>query len=123
MVRQCDAMHRSNAFDGEGQGGCVDAMCLSSVPCLRADVLPPTAAPPLARMEFDYHVRRYHHKNLTPPRKKMLPKMYQVYKGSAWAPAFSGAHASGRAGQHFGNLRVCSCPIWHALNFKVMPIV
>ena len=42
-----------------------------------------------------------------------------VYKGSAWAPADAGAHASGRAGQHFDNLR-CSCPIWHALNFKVM---
>ena len=77
MVRQCDAMHRSNAFDGEGQGGCVDAMCLSSVPCLRADVLPPTAAPPLARMEFDYHVRRYHHKNLgefNPPPQKNVAK-------------------------------------------------
>ena len=44
------------------------------------------------------------------------------YKGSACAPAFAGAHASGRAGQHFDNLR-CSCPIWHALNFKVMPRV
>ena len=44
------------------------------------------------------------------------------YKGSAWAPASAGAHASGRAGQHFDNLR-CSCPIWHALNFKVMPRV
>ena len=44
------------------------------------------------------------------------------YKGSAWAPAFAGVHASGRAGQHFDNLR-CSCPIWHALNFKVMPRV
>ena len=44
------------------------------------------------------------------------------YKGSAWAPAFAGAHASGRAGQHFDHLR-CSCPIWHALNFKVMPRV
>ena len=44
------------------------------------------------------------------------------YKGSAWAPAFAGAHASGRAGQHFDNLR-CSCPIYHALNFKVMPRV
>ena len=27
------------------------------------------------------------------------------YKGSAWALAFAGAHASGRAGQHFDNLR------------------
>ena len=45
-----------------------------------------------------------------------------VYKGSAWVPAFAGAHASGRAGQHFDNLR-CSCPIWHALNFEVMPRV
>ena len=45
----------------------------------------------------------------------------QIYKGSAWAPAFAGAHESGRAGQHFDNLR-CSCPIWHA-NFKVMPRV
>ena len=44
------------------------------------------------------------------------------YKGSAWVPAFAGAHASGRAGQHFDNLR-CSGPIWHALNFKVMPRV
>ena len=26
------------------------------------------------------------------------------------------------AGQHFDNLR-CSCPIWHVLNFKVMPRV
>ena len=43
-------------------------------------------------------------------------------KGSAWAPAFAGAHASGRAGQHFDNLR-CSCPIWHALNFRAMPRV
>ena len=33
-----------------------------------------------------------------------------AYKGSAWAPAFAGAHDSGRAGQHFDNLR-CSCPI------------
>ena len=48
--------------------------------------------------------------------------MYYLYKGSAWAPALAGAHASGRAGQHFDNLR-CSCPIWHALNFKVMPRV
>ena len=47
---------------------------------------------------------------------------YNNNKGSAWAPAFAGAHASGRAGQHFDNLR-CSCPIWHALNFKVMPRV
>ena len=23
-----------------------------------------------------------------------------IYKGSAWAPAFAGAHASGRAGRH-----------------------
>ena len=42
---------------------------------------------------------------------------YQIYKSSAWAPAFAGAHASGRAGQHFDNLR-CSCPIWHALNLS-----
>ena len=35
---------------------------------------------------------------------------------------YAGAHASGRAGQHFDNL-MCSCPIWHALNFKVMPRV
>ena len=41
-------------------------------------------------------------------------------KGSAWAPAFAGAHASGTAGQHIDKLR-CSCPIWHSLNFKVMP--
>ena len=47
---------------------------------------------------------------------------YNIYKGSAWVPAIAGAHASGRAGQHFDNLS-CSCPIWHALNFKVMPIV
>ena len=45
-----------------------------------------------------------------------------IYKGSEWAPASTGAHASGRAGQHFDNLR-CSCPIWHALNFEVMPRV
>ena len=45
-----------------------------------------------------------------------------IYKGSAWAPAFAGAHASGRARQHFDHLR-CSCPIWHALNIKVMPRV
>ena len=31
--------------------------------------------------------------------------------------------ASGRAGQHFDNLIRCGCPIWHALNFKVMPRV
>ena len=47
---------------------------------------------------------------------------YTLYKGSAWAPAFAGAHASGRAGQHFDNL-TCSCLIWHALSFKVMPRV
>ena len=46
----------------------------------------------------------------------------EQYKGSAWAPPFAGAHASGRAGHHFDHLR-CSCPIWHALNFKVMPRV
>ena len=31
----------------------------------------------------------------------------------------TGAHASGRAGQHFYKLR-CGCPIWHSLNFKVI---
>ena len=25
---------------------------------------------------------------------------FREYKGSAWAPAFAGAHASGRAGRH-----------------------
>ena len=35
---------------------------------------------------------------------------------------FASAHASGGAAQHFDNLE-CSCPIWHALNFKVMPRV
>ena len=25
---------------------------------------------------------------------------FMIYKGSAWAPAFAGAHASGRAGRH-----------------------
>ena len=43
--------------------------------------------------------------------KYLTPKKdFIVYKGSAWA------------GQHFYNLR-CSCPIWHALNFEVMPRV
>ena len=52
------------------------------------------------------------------------PQAFILYKhkGSAWAPASAGAHASGRAGQHFDNLR-CSCQIWHASNFKVMPRV
>ena len=31
-------------------------------------------------------------------------------EGSARAPAFAGAHASGRAGQHFDEIS-CSCPI------------
>ena len=34
----------------------------------------------------------------------------------------AGDHASGRAEQHFDKLR-CSCPIWHSLNFKVLPRV
>ena len=56
------------------------------------------------------------------PTSSFLVKYFLKCKGSAWAPAFAGAHASGRAGQHFDNLR-CSCPIWHALNLKVMPRV
>ena len=36
--------------------------------------------------------------------------LYVYYKSSAWAPAFAGAHASGRAGQYFDKLSY-SCPI------------
>ena len=49
----------------------------------------------------------------------MIVIIIVIYKDSAWV---AGAHASDRAGQHFDKSR-CSCPIWHSLNFKVMPRV
>ena len=47
----------------------------------------------------------------------------KIYKGSAWAAAFAGAHASGR-GQGGTRMRKrgksCSCSIRHYWKFKVM---
>ena len=39
----------------------------------------------------------------------MFGTILNIYKGSAWAPAFAGAHASGRAGQHFDKLSDLAC--------------
>ena len=44
------------------------------------------------------------------PQMTVLKNESTSYKSSAWAPAFTGTHASGRAGQHFDKSR-CSCPI------------
>ena len=54
---------------------------------------------------------------------KTIVPLYH-YKGSAWVPAFAGAHAPGRAGQHFDLFD--SIPLPHttsvyAVGCEVMP--
>ena len=56
------------------------------------------------------------------PEGEKKTQLYMYKQAPASAPAFACVHASGRAGQHFDKFR-CSCPIWHSLNFKVMPRV